>query len=336
MSELMYPVNKVPEQGQTIELTDGVKWLRMPLFLKLDHINLYLIKDGDGWFVVDTGLKSSKVQKLWESIFETELEGLPIKGIIVTHLHPDHVGQAGWLSRRWQVGIYMTQAEFMGTIIYMDTPSSRTDEYPVFFRNAGVPEDELSQMHVGGLDRLVEPMPRRYTRLSDNDCLAIGGREWRVIVGYGHSPEHACLYCEELNVLISGDQVLPKITPNISINSAEPDANLLESYLESLEKLKALPEATFVLPAHNEPFTGLHKRLTDIQLHHEKKLDMIIAECKEPRLAVDLLGLLFGRELKGTEKMLGLGECLAHLNCLIHRGRLVRTLEEEQHWYKTI
>ena len=188
----------------------------------------------------------------------------------------------------------------------------------------------------GGLDRLLEPLPRRYTRLCENDRLTIAGKEWRIIVGYGHSPEHACLYCEELNILILDDQVLPAITPNISINSAEPDANLLESYLDSLEKLKALPAETLVLPVHNEPFTGLHKRLSDIQRHHEQSLELILEVCVEPKLAVNLLELLFHRELKGTEKMLGLGECLAHLNWLIHRGRITRTLEGEQHWYKTV
>lgn len=337
MSDLEYPIGATPEPGKTITVAEGVKWLRMPLFLKLDHINLYLIKDDDGWVIVDTGLRGNQTQEHWETIFANELEGLPVKTVLVTHLHPDHVGQAGWLMKRWSADLWMSQTEYLATQLYMNTPSGHSEEYIEFFERTGLSEKALERlkMGTGGVSKLVEPLPRRYRRLQNDQELEIGGRTWRVIVGYGHSPEHVCLYCESLDLLISGDQVLPKITPNISVNSSEPDADALKVFLETMERLKSLPESTLTLPAHNEPFTGLHKRLQFLIDHHEEQLELLIELCRTPQKAVDLIEPLFKRELIGAEMMLGMGECIAHLNCLIQRKLLKRELTDGQYVYQT-
>ncbi|WP_153301836.1 MBL fold metallo-hydrolase [Endozoicomonas arenosclerae] len=337
MTELSYPISGSPEPGQTIEVVPGVKWLRMPLFMKLDHINLYLVKDHDGWFIVDTGLRGESTREHWETIFANELEGLPVKGVIVTHLHPDHVGQAGWLTQKWQTDLWMTRTEYLATRLYLST-TGHSDAYIRFFERAGLNDQALEQLRKGtsGISKMVEPLPGSFRRLEHDQVMSIGGREWRIIVGFGHSPEHACLYCESLNLLISGDQVLPKITPNVSVNSTEPEADALKVFLETLERLKGLPEDTLTLPAHNEPFLGLHTRLQDMINHHEESLDRLTVLCENPVPALELIEPLFKRPLKGAEMMMGMGECIAHLNYLINQGRMKRTLESGVYYYQSV
>ncbi|WP_051785882.1 MBL fold metallo-hydrolase [Endozoicomonas numazuensis] len=336
MTELLYPINGVPEPGKTIEVVPGVKWLRMPLFMKLDHINLYLIKDNDGWFIVDTGLRGEKTREYWETIFEHELEGLPVKGVLVTHLHPDHVGQAGWLTEKWQTDLWMTRTEYLATRLYMSS-TGHSEAYLSFFERAGLDESAMEHLRKGtsGISKMVEPLPGSFRRLENGQTLVIGEQEWRIIVGYGHSPEHACLYCESLNILISGDQVLPKITPNISVNSTEPEADALKVFLETLEQLKQLPEDTLTLPAHNDPFLGLHTRLQAMIDHHQENVDRLAELCKEPVPALELIEPLFKRPLKGAEMMMGMGECIAHLNYMMNQGRMIRNLADGVYFYQS-
>ncbi|MGI9281085.1 MAG: MBL fold metallo-hydrolase [Endozoicomonas sp.] len=337
MTELLYPIEGSPEPGETIEVAPGIKWLRMPLFMKLNHINLYLIKDNDGWFIVDTGLRGKETRHHWETIFENELEGLPVKGVIVTHLHPDHVGQAGWLVEKWQTDLWMTRTEYLATRLYMSS-AGHSDAYIRFFERAGLNDQALEQLRKGtsGISKMVEPLPGSFRRLEHGQTLSLGGQEWRIIVGYGHSPEHACLYCESLGILISGDQVLPKITPNISVNSTEPEADALKAFLETLEQLKQLPEDTFTLPAHNEPFLGLHSRLQAMIDHHQENVDRLADLCREPVPALDLIEPLFNRPLKGAEMMMGMGECIAHLNYMMNQGRMKRSLIEGVYYYQSV
>ncbi len=208
----------------------------MPLPMALDHINLYLLEDTDGWWIIDTGIGFGETQALWQQIFDQELQGKPIKAVLCTHMHPDHVGQAGWICDKWRVPLYMTMAEYLSARTYSkmtaDDLSWTSERY---YRNAGMDADYFPQMKARfrGFGSVVEKLPGAYRRLEDSDYLNIGGVRWRVLIGRGHSPEHACLYSAALNVLISGDQVIPRITSNVSVSPGEPEGNPLQHWLAS-------------------------------------------------------------------------------------------------------
>jgi glyoxylase-like metal-dependent hydrolase (beta-lactamase superfamily II) len=322
--------NRLPEPGAVLPVAPGVLWLRMPLPMALDHINLYLLEADDGWWVVDTGIALGPTEALWEQVFQApELGGKPIVAVLCTHYHPDHIGMAGWLCERWRVPFYMTQGEYLSGLAF----SRSTEQHWSWFseqhmRRCGYDQAAIdaARGRPSGFGRMIGPMPTAYRRLRDGDKLRIGGARWHVVIGRGHSPEHACLYDEARNVLISGDQVIPRISSNISVMSGEPDANPLRDWLDSLEHLLAnLPGDALVLPAHNAPFYGLHPRLRDLIEHHESHLLALEEACsEEPRTALELLPVLFSRTLDENHIGLAVGECVAHLNYLAQRGQLQR------------
>ena len=331
---LTYPFESVPEPGELIQVAAGVFWLRMPLPLALDHINLYLLEDEDGWWIVDSGMAIGPTEELWEQIFARHLGGKPVKAVIATHWHPDHTGLAGWLCDRWRVPFYITHGEYMTGLVYTRSSPEHftwTNEQHQIRSGRGEQGVEAARKSMGGIRRITRPMPTSYRRLEDGARLSINGQRWRVLVGRGHSPEHACLFNESLNVLISGDQVIPRITSNISVTGDEPEGNPLKAWLASLDHfLEVLPDDSLVLPAHNVPFYGLHHRLRYLLEHHEEHLIALEEAClARPSTAVELLPVLFQRELDEQHVGLAVGECVAHLNYLHHRGLLERSLDAE-------
>jgi len=338
MSTLKYPFPHTPESGQVLEVAEGLGWLRMPLPLALDHINLYLLDDGDGWWVVDTGIGGSTVQQLWLEVFRRPMADLPIKGVVATHMHPDHIGQAGWLCERFQAPLYMTFGEYFSARSFVGMTADDLDwTTQLYFRRAGMDDGFLEQMKANwqGMKGIVEPLPGSYVRLREGDVLTIGGRRWRVVVGRGHSPEHACLFCEEDRLLLSGDQIIPRITSNVSVMPSEPDADPLADWLESLGRLQELlPADTLVLPAHNTPFFGVQARLRQLQAHHADHLSAVETACLAPRTLVELLPVLFSRPLEGPVLNMALGECLSHVNYLLRRGRLQRQEQSGVYYYR--
>ena len=326
---LDYPFDETPDFGETLVVAEGVKWLRMPLPFDLDHINLYLLDDGDGWVLVDTGLYTSMVRDLWDKVIETELEGKPIKRIIATHYHPDHIGCAGWLCERFDIPLWMTFKEFhLARMIVSDQRPNPPEEYLRFFRRAGMPEQGVELMKASGYGnfakRVSEP-PVGFHRLNEGDELEIGGRTWRILIGSGHSPEHACLYCEDEALLISGDQLLPRITANVSVYPTEPMNNPLKPWIESQHMFKTLREDTLILPAHNTPFKNIHQRADDVIAAHLRRLRALQTHCaEEPRSAAEGFPVLYRRKLKGTDYVMALGESLAHMHYLESLGVLER------------
>lgn len=329
---IKYPFKKVPEAGELREVAPGVHWLRMPLPMVLNHINLYLLEDGEGWWIVDTGMSAGPTEELWRAIFDHHLGDRPVKAVVATHWHPDHSGMAGWLCDHWRVPFYVTQGEYLTGLVYSRIlPEHFTwtnEQYAVRCgRDAGAVEDARDTL--GGLKAIMRPLPTSYNRLEDGARLTINGHRWRVIVGRGHSPEHACLFCESLNVLISGDQVIPRISSNVSVTGTEPDGNPLKEWMNSHERfLESLPRDALVLPAHNKPFYGLHHRLRHLMEHHEEHLIALEEACHESEpSAMELLPVLFKRELDASQIGLALGECVAHLNYLYQRGQLARRID---------
>jgi len=329
LTPLQFPVAAPPRSGEALAIALGVQWLRMPLPFALDHINLWLLEDGQGWTIVDTGYSMPRTKELWEQIFAERLGGLPVIRVIVTHYHPDHIGLADWLARRWQAPLWITEKEWLSARVMSRSAEDFGPVRRAFARRAGLDaaESELFGERENSYRRGVPSVPASFRRLVDGMAIDIGGREWRVIVGEGHAPELACLYCADTGVLISGDQVLPRISPNISVQAHEPDGDPLARYLASLAKLRdAVAAETLVLPSHNLPFFGLHARIDSLAAHHRARCDEVIAACEVPKTAVVLMRVLFRRALDRHQIGFALGEALAHLHYLMHQGTLDREL----------
>ncbi|MGB5094140.1 MAG: MBL fold metallo-hydrolase [Parvibaculum sp.] len=338
---LTYPLGRIPAPGEVIEVGPGVLWVRLPIPFQLDHINVWLIEDTDGWFIVDTGVATDDAKALWRKVFATHLMDKPIKGVIVTHLHPDHVGLAGWLTRKWNVDLHMSRIDFLSCRnLVLDTGREAPKEALAFYRAAGFSErglDDYAQ-RFGNFGERVSRLPDTYRRLREGDEMKIGDHIWRVVVGSGHAPEHVCLYCADLKLFISGDQVLPRISSNVSVHPTDLSDNPLQEWIESCHRLRAnLPADLLVLPAHNEPFMGLHLRLTSLIDGHESSLAKLHDYLSEPRRAIDVFPALFKRKIVPDVFFLATGESLAHLRCLIGRGLAsVRRDDMGVDWYSRI
>jgi glyoxylase-like metal-dependent hydrolase (beta-lactamase superfamily II) len=332
---ITYPFDHLPETGKPVKVAEGIYWVRMVLPYTLDHINLWLLEDGDGWTLVDTCVDMDSSRAHWEDLFSGFMDGKPIKRVIVTHMHPDHVGLAGWLVKRFDASFNMSRTDYlMCRAMANDTGKKAPDEAIRFYRAAGFDEDALNRYRerFGGFGELIHPLPQAYGRLQQDDTLKIGDNIWRVEIGSGHAPEHVCLYCAELGVLISGDQVIPRISSNVSLFPTEPYGNPLQDWLDSCRRLiDRLPSETLVLPAHNEPFYGLHERLQALIDGHENSLSRLREVCREPRRAIDgkIFSALFKRRINRDVFFMATGESLAHLMCLVHRGDVNMTFDNE-------
>jgi len=326
-----YAFDDVPAPGEVHEVAPGVHWLRMPLPFKLDHINLWLLEDGAGWTIVDTGIARPEVRELWEGIFSRHLGGRPVTRIIVTHFHPDHVGLAGWLREKTGAELTMPLTEWAFARMLSQDESDDTHKVMAdFYRAAGFGAAQMTTFE-GRRNRYsssVSAIPRTMRRIRDGETIRIGGRDWRAIMGFGHSPEHACLWCGKLRLLISGDQILPRISPNIAVWPYEPDSNPLGLYLESLENFRSLTggdgKDMLVLPSHDRPFRGLEWRLDQLAEHHRERLRRTWTACAAPSTGMEVLEKLFVRQLDAHQLMFAVGESLAHLHWLVAAGALAR------------
>ena len=324
-SPLHHPFEAVPDPGQAIQVANGIYWIRMPLPFTLNHINLWLLEDGDGWTIVDTGLARDETKDLWRRHFTGTMANKPVARVLVTHFHPDHIGNAGWLTRECDAPLWIARTEWLvHQMLVMDDKAVMHRAQIDSYEAAGLGPEWTEKLRRAGntyRDR-VEHAPTAYVRIKEHDEIEIGGHAWRAITGTGHVQEHICLYCESLGVLISGDQVLPKITPNISLWANDMQGDPLGDFLDSLRKFEPLPADTLVLPSHGRPFTGLHARLVQLARHHEERLDDIVAACDQPMTATDFLPILFKRELDLHQIGFAMGEALAHLAHLVRAGRL--------------
>ncbi len=325
---LAFPVSTPPSPGATIEIAPGIHWLRMPLPFALDHINLWLLADGDSWTIVDTGFgQGDQTKILWQKVFDTMAGGRPVKRVLVTHFHPDHMGLAGWMCGRFGVELWTSQAEWLTAhLVRQGWGAGDTESRLAHYRRNGLAGEHLDALRARGntYAAYVTPVPPQYRRVMAGDVVAINNSSWRVIVGRGHAPEHLCLYNPALDVLISGDQILPVITTNVSVWPDEPDGNPLKLYLDSLADFRPLPETALVLPSHGLPFRNLHFRLDQLAHHHDERLDRAVAACAAPLTAADLIPVLFRRQLDIHQLGFAMGEALAHLHYLVGAGRLRR------------
>lgn len=329
-SLLEYPRPAPPSGGETHEIAPGVHWLRMPLPFALDHINLWLLEDEGAWVLIDCGIGDDATRALWERLFAGRIAGLPVTRIIVTHHHPDHAGLALWLTERTGAEFWTPQAEYFAAHAQREGSAGfGFDNVIAMFKRNGIAGErlELLQQRRSNYRSRVPGFPASYRRLMEAQVHRIGGRSWRVMMGYGHAPEHAALHCEELGVLISGDMVLPKISTNVSVWSNEPEGNPLALFLDSISRYAALPPKTLTLPSHGLPFRGLRERIAQLQEHHRLRLAELLEVCDAPRTAADVLGTLFRRNLDTHQLFFAMGEAMAHLHFLHDEGRLKRSAD---------
>lgn len=335
---LTYPLGEfAPGYGDVFPIADGVGWTRLPVPGLLKHINVWILDDGDGVAVVDTGLHIPASKEAWERA----LGGRRVTRVFVTHFHPDHVGCAGWLCDTHAAPLWMNRTEYLLTRMLMtdvreEPPVEAIDQLV----RAGWNDTQIAGFKArgwGNFRKIVADMPVGHTRMREGDVICIGTREWTVHIGSGHTPEHVCLIDSSGELMIAGDQVLPRITSNVSVSITEPVADPLGDWLASIEKFRAIPDSVLVLPAHGEPFKGLHARLDRLEEGHRVSLDRLHARLAEtPRRAVDCFGVLFARAVDDSILGLATGEALAHLRHLETTGRATRETRDGIDYYSAL
>lgn len=329
---LHYPHDQPPAAGELIEVAPGVFWLRMPLPFQLDHINLWLLRDGASWVIIDTGFPADEVRAVWSQIL-ARLDG-PVTRLVVTHFHPDHLGLATWLMAETGAPLAMTTGEFLTAHAVWHEVGGHGARFMVEqFRQHGLDAEQLARFakRGSGYRKAVPALPEYYQRLKAADRLTVDGKKWQVLIGHGHAPEHMALYCAELDVLISGDMLLPRISTNISVFAATPEADALGWYLDSLDEMsREIPANTLVLPSHGLPFFGVQSRVEALHAHHAERLRALENSCEDaPKSAAELLETLFQRALDTHQTMFAMGEAIAHLNHLEQAGRLSRMTDAD-------
>ena len=323
---LTHPYLQAPGPGETIEVAPGLLWARMPLPFRLDHVNIYAIEDGDGWAIVDAGIGDTATKAAWEKLLSGPLAGRPLTRLIVTHMHPDHVGAAGWLVETLDLPLDMTETEYLSALLLTIDPTSLEREpYRNFYVENGLGEEATAAVMTRGHDylRMLTGLPRTFRRVIAGDRLIIGGRSFEVRTGGGHASEQMMLHCAADRIFLSADQVLPRISPNVSVYPRDPHGDPLGIFLRSLRGLHDISDDTLVLPGHDLPFTGLHARLDAMADHHEERCGVIVEACRAaPLSAAELVPTVFSRPLDAHQTGFAFSEVLAHVNYLVRRGRL--------------
>jgi len=333
-TQLNYPFGDVlPDAGTVKQVAPGVFWLRMTLPFALNHINLWLLEDGAGWTIIDCGIASDETRANWELIFANCLNGKPIRRVIATHCHPDHLGLADWICKRWQVPLWMSGGEYaFGRMMQAGLPGVDGASMVPHFQRHGVTDPKLIEL-LGGRKNyypgLVPSIPDSFIRIHDLQVITIGAHHWQVYTGFGHSPEHVSLYCDEIKCLISGDMLLPRISTNVSVWAIEPMANPVQQFMDSLDEYCALASDTLVLPSHGKPFQGLHIRVEQLIHHHKDRLAEVLAFCTTPKSANEIVPIMFTRALDTHQLTFALGEALAHCHYLWFSGKMQRSLGDD-------
>lgn len=332
---IRHPFAAPPAEGEAIRVAEGILWLRLPLPMALDHVNIYALDDGDSWSIVDAGLSSKRAKAIWERLLSGPLQGKPVRRVILTHHHPDHVGLAGWFQSRGAELLATRTAWLYARMLTLDVQERPSPEALTFYRRAGLSEAELAKRageRPFNFADIVEPLPLGFTRISEGSRLRAGGRDWTVRIGHGHAPDHATLWSDD-GIVLGGDQLLPGISANIGVYPTEPEADPLTDWLDSCRALAIhARDDQLILPGHKLPFTGLPFRLVQMAENHESALDRLLDHLTTPRTAADCFPPLFKREIGPAEFSLALVESIAHLNCLLRRGLVSRSLTSAGAW----
>lgn len=333
---IRYPFEAAPAPGEAVELAPGVLWLRLPLPMRLDHVNCYALDEDDGWALVDTGFDNPASRAAWDAALAGPLAGRPVRRVLATHHHSDHIGLAGWFQAGGAELLTTRTAWLYARMLWLDEQPFPVPEALEFWRGAGMPAEMIArragERPFNFRDRM-HPLPLGYTRIAEGDLLRLGGRNWVVRIGHGHAPEHATLWSLDDDLVLGGDQLLPSISANLGLHPTEPGADPVADWLASAARFTGHAEARhLVLPGHKLPFTGLPLRLRQMIENHEGALDRLRAHLSVPRTAAECFLPLFKREIEGAVYGLALGEAMAHLNHLLHRGEVARARRADGAW----
>jgi glyoxylase-like metal-dependent hydrolase (beta-lactamase superfamily II) len=335
-STLHFPFPDPPGVGDPIEVAPGILWLRLSLPFRLDHVNVYLLEDGSGWAVVDSGIGNDETKLIWPEILTKKLGARPITRVIVTHFHSDHAGMAGWLCERTDAPLYMSQTEYLASLLLHLRPDIlQSEPYRSFYLEHGLAPVVTEQLLARGHEylRMLTGLPRTFRRMIAGEVLEIGGRNWEVLTGRGHSPEQVMLHCAEERILLAADQIMARISPNISVQAMDPEGDPLGIYIRSLKRLKEIvAENALVLPGHHLPFYGLHIRADELLAHHDARCNTIEDACQSRgHTAAALVSVVFKRPIDDPHQMgFAFSETLAHVNYLEWEGRL--RFQEGRYW----
>ena len=333
-AKIRFPWDAAPDEGDAREVAPGVLWARMPLPFKPDHVNIYILDDGDSWTVVDGGLYTDRVRAAWASLLAGPLAGKPIGRIILTHHHPDHVGCVGWLARAQAADIVTTRTAYlMARMLQLDVQDTIPPETVTFYRRAGMDEARLAarirDRPFNSAD-VVAPIPLGFTRIADGDVLRAGGRDWDVRIGNGHAPEHATFWSRSDDLVLAGDQIIAGISSNLGVYPTQPEADPVGEWFESCARFRQYAQpGHLVLPGHQLPFHGLGARLDQLIDNHHSALKRLVDHLDTPRTAADCFVPLFNRDIAGSAYGLALVESLGHLNHLLDQGQVSRELRED-------
>ena len=333
---LRFPFDTPPEPGAAVEVAEGILWLRLPLPMALDHVNVYALADADGWTLIDTGMNSRKTRDIWETVLAGPLAGKTVARVLLTHHHPDHVGLVGWFQDRGAELLTTRTAWLYARMLTLDVQDRPSAESLQFYQRAGTSPEMLAKRaneRPFNFADMVAPMPLGFTRVEEGETLTLGGRRWRVRLGQGHAPDHITLWSEVDELVIGGDQLLPGISPNIGVYPTEPEADPLTEWLEATARfVPHAREDQLVLPGHKLPFTGLPFRLQQMAENHHQALERLLGHLHEPETAAGCFPALYKRPIGEGEYGLALVEAVAHLNCLLRRGQVCRSLRADGAW----
>lgn len=327
---LLFP--QPPEPGEIREICPGLLWLRMPLPLRLNHVNVWLLDDGDGWTAIDTGVQDQITHDIWERVADKLFAGKPLRRLLATHGHTDHCGVAGWMVERFGVPFLITLTEWQAARVRVIDEARPISERTTHFAKVHDCDEAMVKSfieHRELMAPMLDPQPRSIEQIRDGDELTLGGRRWRVMTCGGHADEHASLYCESDGILIAGDQILQRISPMIGVFPDRPRGNPLQDYLASLPRFMELPSDVLVLPGHGVPFHGLHVRTQELLQHHDDRLRFLMSHLIEPRSASSCTRYLFSRAVAEGQSRLALAETLAHLNHLVYDGKVERSFNAQ-------
>ncbi len=327
---IRYPWDTPPEEGAAIEVAPGVLWMRLPLPMQLDHVNVYALDDGDSWTVIDTGFDSKKTRAVWQTLLDGPLAGKPVTRVIVTHHHPDHIGLAGWFQSEHGASLWTTRTAWLfARMLQLDEQALPTQETLDFYQACGMDEAVFkarASERPFNFSDVVAPMPLGFKRIKQDDVVRIGGRDWTVHIGNGHAPEHATFWSRDDNLVLSGDQILPSISSNIGVYATEPEADPVADWLEACERLSQFTrDDQLFLGGHKLPFTGAPLRMRQLIDNHHGALKRLRDFLDTPHTAAECFIPLFKRNIEGSAYGLALVEALAHLNHLYHVGDVSRT-----------
>lgn len=335
---LSYPWATPPARGEAIEVAPGVLWMRLPLPMRLDHVNVYALDDGaDGWTVIDTGFDLPKSREIWGELLAGPLGGRPVHRVVVTHHHPDHVGLAGWFTSEHGSDLITTRTSFlMSRMLTLDEQTAAPEESLAFYRAAGMTPDLLEKRRTErpfNFSDIVAPLPLGYTRIKQGDVIRMGGRDWDVHIGNGHAPEHATFWSRDDHLVLAGDQILPSISPNIGVYVTEPMADPVAEWLEACERLALLARPDhLVLGGHKLPFSGLGTRMQQLIDNHHGALRRLLRHLDTPKTAAECFPAIFKREIGEAEYSLALVEAVAHVSHLYQVGQATRTRDDTGAW----